>query len=230
MSTSDTGVGDAAHSSKVGGVSESLSSDVTSSNSRGYVQRIYSDDKLSPDTLSGLRAQKMHAEDKLKQLMNGVKRSQVEDPEAGRSKQDDYMTVIRPVSTCSTDRASDPESQGAGEETRKGKIKPAHAQSSTREYKLLPEIHQNQPQHSSFKPFRIISPSKFDCDACSVSTITGGDRSVNSEDHEYNVISQQYRAGVMLSTPGRNRKHFISTAADDFGSMAGSVPSNCSDG
>jgi hypothetical protein len=220
--STETGLGGDPQSSKLVGISQSRSSEVELPNdSRGYIQRLYSDDKLNP-ALSGLRVQKVYAEDKLKQSLTGFKRS-LEDS-GKRDANYEYTSGIHRVSTPSTDNASDLESQLMGPSAKQGERKRDRPRPPPTREKYVYST--EQALKAGFMPFWISPSSKSDLDdSSSLSSMTGANVWIDDEDEELEGFSEKH--GSKLPVARRSRKLRIlhpSLITEEFGSIAPSQP------
>jgi hypothetical protein len=214
MSTSQTDFGPMPYSSKDVAISESSTtlSELAFDHSEMYIQRIYSDDKVT-NTLSGLRVQKIHAEDRVKQSLIGIKRSF--DTSETRTSGGNILLSL----TSSTDNATDTESQGG--------FRAREVQRRVDDARHAGRTNLSGPTNPNFRPFWI-APKIVESDESSVSTMTGGVFS-EDEDSELDVLS-----GV--NSPSRNRRRSSrgstqsTSTADDFGSIAMSDPNRSTTG
>ena len=212
-------------------VSECESSDNPyMSETEGYIQRIYSEDKLNP-TLNGLRKHKVYAEDKLKSYLNGIKKN-LETPKPNHLGEDFEMGIPR-VSTTSTDNASDDNGSPVG-----GTILRIIKSESPKEKKRRNRHHTDEDT-SSLKSFWIKTKRQYDGNETIVSNLTGYVWS-DDEDEAEEVLSQRGPRGRLRAgrrhrgatetkhgeKPKTTVRHYSSGSLtqDEFGSIAPSLP------
>lgn len=191
MSTSGTGIQGAC----VGATSSlSTNSVYFQSDTKGYIQRIYSDDQVN-HPLSGLRVNKVYAADNLKRSLSGFGRT--------IESSDPYHMGISRVLTPSTENASSTDVESPVAPVRK--VREKTKQSRTKHHKLKRSHRQNRQQdENSFKSFWIAPACESQSDLSSVSKLTNGDASTDEEDEALDVLSVDPGSRLHL---GRSRLH-----------------------